>query len=117
MNVFIILVSMFLTQITADLFRVGDKESELDMNFIQSVKSYGYPVLSYSFMTGDGYRVGLHRIPGSKGNKEMESVEGAGDKQPVICLHGIMGSAHDLTVAGPGKEGEDGKIYGKAYPF
>ena len=47
----------------------------------------------YTVTTIDGYKLGLHRIPGSKGMNIVDSLKNANSKVPVIVSHGIIGSA------------------------
>jgi len=44
-------------------------------------------------------------------------MKNARNRQPVLMMHGVLGSSWDLTISGPGYVQADGSIKGKAIPF
>ena len=69
------------------------EELEQNMHIKDQVRLHGYPLIEYQVTTLDGYKLGLHRIPGSKGTNLMDGLRTGDDKEPVILMHGIMGSS------------------------
>lgn len=69
-------------------------------------------------VTADGYKLGLHRIPGPRGVSIVEGVKGVEEqkREPVLLMHGIGAASHGLVVAGVGKN-VDGEVMGKALPY
>jgi len=55
----------------------------------------GYDSRSYIVPTEDGYLLTVHRIPPKK--------TGPGDQHPVLLQHGLLSSAADWLILGPGK--------------
>jgi len=43
---------------------IEHQETEHKMNIREQIKYHGYPVLTYTITTVDGYKLGVHRIPG-----------------------------------------------------
>ena len=74
-------------------------------------------MLQYKLKTVDGYILTIHRIPGSKGEKVVEALKGAKQKQVVLLCHGVSGSSWQYIVGGPGKLNEKQKVVGKAIPY
>lgn len=74
------------------------------------IKHHGYLVTTYEVVSKDGYKSTIHRIPGRKGNKVVQSLKEAGKLKPVLLLHGVGGSSRSWVVSG-----RDGK--GKAIPY
>ena len=66
---------------------------EQNMHIKDQIRLHGYPILEYSVTTLDGYKLGLHRIPGSKGTSLLDGLRTVDQKEPVIMMHGIMGSS------------------------
>jgi len=68
--------------------------------------------------TVDGYKLTLYRIPGPKGEKTIQAMRNAKNRQPVLMLHGVVGSSQDFTFTGPGFNNQsDGNVTGKGIPF
>ena len=44
-------------------------------NIMQMVQFHKYPILEYDVLTADGYKIGLHRIPGPRHENIMESLK------------------------------------------
>lgn len=107
-----------LTTCSALFNRIKAVADERDMNIMEMVRYHGYQLLSYSVSTPDGYKLTLHRIPGPKGEKAVDSVKKAWMRQPVLMLHGIGGSSMSFVIGGPGKKDEaSGLELGKAIPY
>ena len=57
------------------------------------VRLHGYSLLCYTVTTIDGYKLGLHRIPGPKNEKMMDSIKVASKKVPVLVAHGFSSTS------------------------
>ena len=92
------------------------------MDFIDQVRFHGYPMLTYTVLTKDGYKISVNRIPGPTGEEIQDSLVKAKDREVVLTSHGIDGTTQQLIACGPGKEvdagyWQHGKLMGKAYPY
>jgi hypothetical protein len=63
------------------------------MDIKDQARLHGYPIIDYPVTTLDGYKLGLHRIPGPKGTSIINGIKTASSKEPVLIMHGIMESA------------------------
>lgn len=93
-------------------------EHEINMEMNDQVRLHGYPLLTYTVTTADGYKLGVHRIPGPRGEEIIDGLKNAKAqrREPVLLMHGIGAASHGLVVAGPGKV-VDGQVMGKAIPY
>lgn len=65
---------------------VGRRTEDIDLNIVQLIQKYGFPVQKHDVITQDGYNISLHRIP---------------NKGPVVFLmHGILLSSDDWVTGG-----------------
>ena len=96
---------------------ISPPDKEIDMDIQEEVKYHGYPILTYTVVTSDGYRLEMHRLPGSRYETPLEAMKKAKERQSVLVLHGIDSSSYHMVMAGPGREGEDGLVHGKAIPY
>ena len=69
------------------------EELEQNMHMKDQVRLHRYPIIEYSVTTLDGYKLGLHRIPGKKGSNLLDVLRTGDEKEPVMLMHGIMGSS------------------------
>ncbi|XP_075981418.1 lipase 3-like [Anticarsia gemmatalis] len=70
---------------------------DTELNATQLAQKHEYPVEEHTIKTDDGYVLTLFRIPPKKHIREVQ-------KRPVVFLmHGILGSADDWLLMGPGK--------------
>jgi hypothetical protein len=73
------------------------------------VTPYNYPFQVRHVTTADGYRLTMHRIPhGSDEWAAQRSSPGGGSwptRPAVLLQHGLLQSAADFLVLGPGKVG------------
>lgn len=92
------------------------------MEFSDQARYHGYPVLTYTVTTKDGYKLGVHRIPGPKGEGIHESLFNSKGREAVLTSHGIDGTTQQLIACGTGKwvsqsYFEYGTLMGKAFPY
>lgn len=59
------------------------------------VNAYGYPAEEHTVKTIDGYKIRIHRIPGSPSNLEMIG------KPVVFMQHGLLASSDSWVLMGP----------------
>lgn len=83
------------------------------MHIKDQIRFHGYPIMEYTLTTIDGYKLSIHRIPGTRGTSLLESLRTADDKEPVLLAHGVMASSQGFVAAGPG----DQAGFGKAIPY
>lgn len=71
----------------------------VDNNFqLSLVKQYNYPVEEHNVTTIDGYKLIIHRIPGSPTSPPAK-------KKPLILLqHGFIEASDSYVLQGPGKD-------------
>ena len=62
------------------------------MSIKDQVRLHGYPFLEYQVVTLDGYKVGLQRIPGPKGETIVNGLKNC-DREPVLIGHGMLESS------------------------
>lgn len=106
-------------QLAKSIFNhIGPHGSELDMTMKEQVKFHGYPFLEYQVVTTDGYKIGLHRIPGPKGETVMNGIKNSqSQKREVVLIgHGMLESSQTMVISGPGEESAAGQ-QGKAMPY
>ena len=72
---------------------IGPHDSELEMSMKEQVKFHGYPFVDYQVTTMDGYKIGLHRIPGPKGEKVMNGIRNSAQREVVLIGHGMLESS------------------------
>lgn len=84
---------------TAAFFRKVEGKSENDETFLEMMKRYNFPVYHKYLETKDGYIQNLFRIPGPQGETLDEAVNK--QRQPVLFLHGVVGSADSFILNGP----------------
>lgn len=89
------------------------EEKEENMHIKDQIRYHGYPIIEYTVNTIDGYKLGIHRIPGPKGTSLIDGLKMADGKEPVMLMHGISGSSQYFVSSGPGDE--DGM--GKSIPY
>lgn len=58
------------------------------------ISKYNYPVETHTVTTADGYILTLHRITGSKSNRNAT-------KGAVLVMHGLVASSADWIISGP----------------
>lgn len=68
------------------------------LNATELLKKYGYAVEEHSVKTDDGYFLTLFRIPAKK-----QLIRDVTVKPVVFLMHGLLGSADDWLLMGPGK--------------
>ena len=59
----------------------------------EQVRLHGYPFLDYQVTTVDGYKIGLHRIPGPKGEPVMSGFKNSAQREVVLIGHGMLESS------------------------
>ena len=59
------------------------------------VNRYGYPAEEYVVTTADGYRLRIHRVPGSPSRPK------AGGKPIILFQHGLLSSSDSWVLVGP----------------
>lgn len=62
------------------------------------VQSHGYPAEEHYLRTEDGYKLIIHRIPGSPKSPKIIG------KPVVLLLHGLFGSSDSWAIMGPNKD-------------
>ncbi|XP_032454071.1 lipase 3 isoform X2 [Nasonia vitripennis] len=72
---------------------VANDEKALD--FVALVNAFGYPAEEYTVKTIDGYKIRIHRIPGSPSNL------GTRGKPVVFMQHGLLASSDSWVLMGP----------------
>lgn len=68
------------------------------LNATELLKKYQYPVEEHTVKTDDGYFLTLFRIPAKK-----QQIRDVTAKPVVFLMHGLLGSADDWLLMGPGK--------------
>jgi len=71
------------------------------MTFLEQARLFGYPATKKHVVTEDGYILELHRIPGKR-NETLEQALST-SKQPILFVHGLLGSSQQWIANGPGK--------------
>lgn len=69
--------------------------------FLNLAQMDDYPVFSKFIDTQDGYIINILRIPGPRGESLVDAFEKSVNREPVILLHGIFGSADGYVQNGP----------------
>ncbi|KAK0098948.1 hypothetical protein PV326_012887 [Microctonus aethiopoides] len=68
------------------------------LDFVGLVQSHGYPAEEHYLRTEDGYKLIIHRIPGSPKSPKIIG------KPVVLLLHGLFGSSDSWAIMGPNKD-------------
>ncbi|KAK0183264.1 hypothetical protein PV327_001323 [Microctonus hyperodae] len=68
------------------------------LDFVGLVHSHGYPAEEHYLRTEDGYKLIIHRIPGSPNSPQMIG------KPVVLLLHGLFASSDTWAIMGPDKD-------------
>lgn len=82
-----------------DAFAIAtQKDEDWRLNATELLKKYEYPVEEHTVVTDDGYFLTLFRISAKK-----QQIRDATVKPAVFLMHGLLGSADDWLLMGPGK--------------
>lgn len=82
-----------------DAFAIAtQKDEDLHLNATELLKKYEYPVEEHTVVTDDGYFLTLFRISTKK-----QQINDVTVKPAVFLMHGLLGSADDWLLMGPGK--------------
>lgn len=73
-------------------------DEDAHLNATELLKKYEYPVEEHTVKTDDGYFLTLFRIPAKK-----QQIRDVTAKPVVFLMHGLLGSADDWLLMGPGK--------------
>lgn len=84
-----------LNQVFAAAAQVHNEDDHL--NATELLKKYKYPVEEHEIKTEDGYYLTLFHIP------PMKLIRDVTKKPVVFLMHGLLGSADDWLLMGPGK--------------
>ncbi|XP_014224527.1 lipase 3-like [Trichogramma pretiosum] len=68
------------------------------LDFVALVNNFGYPAEEHRVTTADGYKLRIHRIPGSPRNRQ------AFGKPVVFLQHGVLGSSDMWVLMGPNRD-------------
>lgn len=82
-----------------EVFEIARQENNEDalLNATQLAQKYQYPIEEHTITTDDGYILTVFRMPPKKLVRDVQ-------KRPVVFLmHGVLGSADDWLLMGPGK--------------
>ena len=83
-------------QAFADLFFASEADNDMNKSFREICVENKFSVEEYTVVTEDGYVLGLHRIPGVLGEKNI--------KKPVVLLvHGMDGDSFQWILNSPDK--------------
>ena len=74
-SIYTLTLILLVSPIKCLLNKVEDRETELDMDFLDQVRYHGYPMLTYTVLTKDGYKISVNRIPGPTGEEIQDSLE------------------------------------------
>ena len=107
-SIYTLTLILLVSPINCLLNKVEDRETELDMDFLDQVRYHGYPMLTYTVLTKDGYKISVNRIPGPTGEEIQNSLVKAKDREVVLTSHGIDGTTQQLIACGPGREVDAG---------
>ncbi|CAB0032502.1 unnamed protein product [Trichogramma brassicae] len=68
------------------------------LDFVALVNNFGYPAEEHRVTTADGYKLRIHRIPGSPRNRQALG-------KPIVFLqHGVLGSSDMWALMGPNRD-------------
>ncbi|XP_049768597.1 lipase 3-like [Schistocerca cancellata] len=76
-----------------------DINEDIRLDTGELLVKYGYPAERHYVTTGDGYVLGMFRVPSSPKARARGTASG----HPVLVMHGLMSSSADWVIMGPDK--------------